>query len=400
MAAPSPHGKINTLPQSMVARLLSLAAREQRSHDAIQPLRELEICLEQQTLDDLLQEASRRQDTLMRQQLYQLAGRPEPAKCEESSEDLAQQVKFIKECGEEKNLQGAVRVFDKLKQKGIQMNALIYNCLIDACFQCRDTAAALEYFEQMKQLGFADVVSYNTVLKAHLTLGRFPEAQALLREMAQNGQPANSVTYNEFLSACVAARDRRSMWSIVDQMQASGTAPNAATCSILLRSLTGHSHVSDVQRAIELMEQMQEPVDEVLFSSVVEVCIRIGRLDKLTEIMQKYEKGNRLPTFTAPTYGSMIKAYGQARDVGRVWAIWRDMRSRGVNPTAITVGCTVNALVKSGEVEEAWKLVQDLMKDESLKQQVFTVHAKMRDSRTQCNTITYNTMIDACARSG
>merc|ERR1719316_591832 len=124
---------------------------------------------------------------------------------------------------------------------------------------------------------------------------------------------------------------------------------------------------------MELMDRMQEPVDEVLLSSVIEVCIRIGRLDKLTEIMQKYETQGDLPAFTAPTYGSMIKAYGQARDVERVWAIWREMRGRGVNPTAITVGCTVNALVKGGEVEEAWKLVQDLMKDESLKQHVNTV---------------------------
>jgi len=185
--------------------------------------------------------------------------------------------------------------------------------------------------------------------------------------------------------------------------------------------LTEHSHLSDVQRAMEFMDEMQEPVDEVLFSSVIEVCIRIGRLDRLTELMQKYEKQGGLPSLTAPAYGSMIKAYGQARDVERVWALWREMRSRGVNPTAITVGCTVNALVKSGEVEEAWKLVQDLVKDESLKQhvntviysnilkgfvlakqpqKVFVVHAKMRESGTQCNTITYNTMIDACARSG
>merc|ERR1719326_225186 len=182
---------------------------------------------------------------------------------------------MIKACGQERNLQGAVRVFDRLKQKGAQMNALIYNCLVDACVQCGDTAAALEYFEQMKQLGFADVVSYNTVLKAHLAQGRFAEAQALLREMAQHGLLANSITYNEFLSACVAARDRRSLWSIIDQMRAAGTAPNAATCSILLKSLTEHSHSTDVQRAMELMGEMQEPVDEVLFSLVVEVCIRI-----------------------------------------------------------------------------------------------------------------------------
>merc|ERR1719265_1716420 len=211
------------------------------------------------------------------------------------------------------------------------------------------------------------------------------------------------------------------MWSIIDQMRAAGASPSAGTCSILLRSLTEHSHLSDVQRAIQLMDDMQEPVDEVLFSLVVEVCIRIGRLDRLTEIMQKHEKQGGLPTLTAPAYGSMIKAYGQARDMERVWALWREMRSRGVNPTALTVGCTVNALVKGGEVEEAWRLVQELVKDESLKQhvntviystilkgfvlskqpqQVFVVHSKMRESGTPCNTISYNTMIDACARHG
>ena len=108
------------------------------------------------------------------------------------------------------------------------------------------------------------MVSYNTVLTVHPALGRLPEAQVLLQEMAQNGQPANSVTYTGVLSACVAARDRRSMGSTADRMQAAGTARNAATCSILLRSLTGHPHVPDVQRAIELIEQMREPVDEVL----------------------------------------------------------------------------------------------------------------------------------------
>merc|ERR1719506_77576 len=145
----SPPSSGSTLPQTMAARLVSLAAREQRLADAIQLLKELDVCLETQTLDDLLQEAARRQDTQMRQQLYDLAGRVEPAEqpCEEAPEDLAKQVTMIKACGQERNLQGAVRVFDRLKQ-----------------------------------MGFADVVSYNTVLKAHLALGRFAAAQTMLRE--------------------------------------------------------------------------------------------------------------------------------------------------------------------------------------------------------------------------
>ena len=53
-------------------------------------------------------------------------------------------------------------------------------------------------------------------IKAHLALGSFLEAQVLLLERAQRGHPANGVTYNEFLSTCVTARGRRSLWSIID----------------------------------------------------------------------------------------------------------------------------------------------------------------------------------------
>ena len=41
---------------------------------------------------------------------------------------------------------------------------------------------------------------------------------------------------------------------------------------------------------------------------------------------------------TAPTYGSVVKAYGQARVVERIWELWMEMRDRGVTQTAITVG--------------------------------------------------------------
>ena len=69
----------------------------------------------------------------------------------------------------------------------------------------------------------------------------------------------------------------------------------------------------------------------------------------------------------------MIKAYGQTRDVQRVWALWRKMRSRGLNPTAINVDCTADAIARIGQVREAWSLAQDLTKDVSLKQHASTV---------------------------
>jgi pentatricopeptide repeat protein len=209
------------------------------------------------------------------------------------------------------------------------------------------------------------------------------------------------------------------MWKLVDDMKAADAKPNAVTCSILLKALTEHSHAADVSNTMELLNQMEDPMDEVLFSSVIEACIRTHRLDLLSEMMRKYAKQGGLLALTAPTYGSMIKAYGQAHDVERLWELWNEMAQREVRPTAITLGCMVDALVKNHAVDSAWQLLHSLLKDEQMcslvntviystvlkgfamsKQvsKVFEVYAEMRARDVQCNTISYNTMLDACAR--
>jgi len=209
---------------------------------------------------------------------------------EQGSGNMHEHVTIIKECGRKQDLRGAKQAFDRLKTSGAPLSPLIYNCLLDACIQCRDMKSAEEYFAQMKQLDYADVVSYNTLLKAYLQQHRSEEAQNLLQEMSQRGLPANRVTYNELLNAKVMAKDRRGMWKLVEDMKTAGAAPNAVTCSILLKALTDHSHSADVSSTMEVLQQMDEPMDEVLFSSVIEACIRIHRLDLLSDMMRKYAK--------------------------------------------------------------------------------------------------------------
>jgi len=337
------------------------------------------------------------------------------------SGDTSKYVAEIKLCSRKRDLRGALGVVNRLKSNGIPLNSLIYNCLLDACVQCQDMKGALQHFEEMKKLDFVDVVSYNTVLKAYLGLNKIEEAQRLLKEMSARGLPANKVTYNELLHARVLAKDRRGMWALIDEMQKIGVKANAVTCSILLKSLTENSHAADAEKVMDLVFQTEEQMDEVLFSSVIEACIRLHRLDLLSNMMKKFEKGGHSISLTAPTYGSMIKAYGQSRDVERIWDLWHEMGSRGVKPTAITLGCMVDALVMNNRVDEAWTLIHELLVDEDMKScvntvifstilkgfamlkktdRVFAVHAEMVERQIPCNTITYNTMFDACARCG
>merc|ERR1719453_2971586 len=217
----------------------------------------------------------------------------------------------------------------------------------------------------------------------------------------------------------------KNTWRLVDEMREAGAAINAVTCSIVLKSLTDRSSPSEIERTMTLLDTLEEPVDEVLFSSVVEACIRIKQLHFLSDMMQKYRTRGEGIALTAPTYGSMIKAFGQAGQISQILELWAEMESRGVQPTQITLGCMIEALVRCGEVQRAWDLIRNLQQSQQaghneeaatantviyssiLKgfaaakdiDRVFAVHDEMREHGVPCNTITYNTMLDACAKS-
>merc|ERR1719181_1145463 len=250
---------------------------------------------------------------------------------------------------------------------------MTYNAMLDACIQCRNSTKAFGLFKEMRNEGIFDIVSFNIMLKMYLRDGKHAAAQQLLQEMKACGLQPNKITYNELINTKVEAGDRRGVWDLVKEMKSSGVSPNSVTCSILLKTLNPRSTKHDVKLTMELVDSMEDTMDEILFASVIEACLRVGQLDLLSAQMRKYAKQGGLVALTAPTYGSMIKAYGQARDTERMWELWTEMEKRRVKPTAVTLGCMVDALVKNGCVEDAWELINSLLQDEDMKSLVNTV---------------------------
>lgn len=321
--------------------------------------------------------------------------------------------------GKAGRLDKAVAVVEGLRKAGGTLNTLLYNCLLDACISCQDVSAALSYFADMKSAGLADVVSFNTVMKGHLARGQIDEAQALLKEMSASGVSATCITYHGLLNAHVQRGDRRGMWKVVEQMQTAGHPPNAVTCSILLKAVVSSAQMTDLQRIMRLADGVDQPSDEVLFVSLVEASVRAKSLGLLSEKMRAFGAQGKLAKLSSPTYGSMIKAYGQAKAVQRVWELWTQMIAQHVTPTPITVGCMVEALVMNGCTQDAWELTQTLWKDENQRpsvntviystilkgfamarqhEQVTALYEEMKQRNIARNTITYNTILNSLAR--
>lgn len=338
--------------------------------------------------------------------------------------DVAKHITMMRNCAAEGNLKGAMSVFEALKASGVDLNSVIYNTVLDACVECRDLKAAEAWMVQTKEAGMADVVSFNTLIKAHLMNDHFDKARAMMEEMKKEGLQPNRVTFNELINALVTkgGHARRSQtWDIISEMKAAGVKPNQVTCSILLKSLNGSSDQTDIMMTMELINTMEEPMDEVLLSSVVEACVRIGKPDLLATKLKQLQGNNSVAVNGSHTFGSLIKAYGHAKDIDGVWRCWKEMRSRHIKPTSITLGCMVEAVVSNGDTEGAYELIHQMQDDEQCRdalnsviycsvlkgftrekkiERVWSVYEEMSAKKIELSIVTYNTLIDACARCG
>merc|ERR1719456_1186581 len=198
-------------------------------------------------------------------------------------------------------------------------------------------------------------------------------------------------------------------------------APNQVTCSILLKNLNSRSAEADIENVMDLISSIDEPMDEVLMSSVVEACVRIGKADLLSSQLKQLQDSSPIVINGSHTYGSLIKAYGHSRNIDGSWRCWKEMRSRHIKPTSITLGCMIEAIVSNGDPEGAFELIHQMQEDEQCRgvlnsviycsvlkgftrekkiDRVWAVYEEMRKLKIELSTVTYNTLIDACARCG
>merc|ERR1719223_1870339 len=140
-------------------------------------------------------------------------------------------------------------------------------------------------------------------------------------------------------------------------MKVAGVKPNQVTISILLKNLNSYSAEKDILKTMDLIKTMDEPMDEVLLSSVVEACVRVGKPELLEAQLKHLEDSAPITINGSHTYGSLIKAYGHAKDLTSIWRCWKQMRSRHIKPTSITMGCMVEAIVNNGDTEGAYDLI-------------------------------------------
>jgi len=327
--------------------------------------------------------------------------------------DIQNYMSLFRACGRERNSRKAVELLGELESSDVGVDTTAYNCVLDVCIKCGDKKSVADLFTKMKVTGFVDTISYNTLLKG-MGAGAtgLTDAGMVLAEMRKFGLQPNQITYNSLINYAISCGDVSQAWGFIKNMEEESIPVDNFTCSIMMKGLRHSSQPSDVDRTLSLIERSPVTPDDVLVNTLLDACIRLRDVSRLTNALKTFHGSGVVPSEHA--YGSVIKAYGHAKALPEAWATWREMLARKVRPSDSTVTAMVDACNANGATADA-RIVLREAAETGLTPAANTYMSLLRqcaqrkdmeaalqvyEEMPSPNLAAYNAVIDVCARCG
>ncbi|KAK4534858.1 hypothetical protein CDCA_CDCA03G0883 [Cyanidium caldarium] len=302
--------------------------------------------------------------------------------------------------------------------RAIAPNANTYNAVIAACLSAGKWNTAQSLLRQMvdeDHLAPNDV-TYNTILNWHARTGDVDSMEQVRQRMRQAGCQPSLVTYSTLIKGYARARQMdRARATMEEALSRRDLQPDARLFNTLIDGYVSCLHW---EAAVEVLNEMMArgvPPDPHTYTQVLKVCVRAGRLDRAERLLERIP-----PPWPLHVYTLMISAYGAAGRLGSALATARRMRADGVPENEVSYAACMGACLNAHEPELALSTYERMRREQpDLRPDVvlFTlcirahglrgrvdeclhIYDAMCRARIWPNVVTHNALIEASVRAG
>lgn len=206
----------------------------------------------------------------------------------------------------------AKRYFNAMLSEGIEPTRHTYNVMLWGFFLSLRLETAKRFYEDMKSRGISpDVVTYNTMINGYNRFKLIDEAEKLFTEMKGRNLAPTVISYTTMLKGYVSVGRVDDALKTFEEMNTFGIKPNAVTYSTLLPGLCDAEKMPEAQAMLkEMVEKYIAPKDNSIFVRLLSCQCKAGDLNAAADVLKAMVRLS-IPT-EAGHYGILIENFCKA----------------------------------------------------------------------------------------
>ncbi|XP_057865965.2 pentatricopeptide repeat-containing protein At2g13600 [Cryptomeria japonica] len=277
---------------------------------------------------------------------------------------------IIAGCAQNELVGKAMMVFEEMQMVGIKPNSTTYATILPLCAKMGALQQGIEIHQKIIEHGFLlDVVVVTMLIDMYAKCGRIQKACKLFDKMHN----INEVTGNVMITGYVQNGIIHEALRIFEEMPHHDVASWTALIS-------GYAQKMINGKALEIFKKMQ--LADVMpgsstFTSILQVCTRLGDLKNGMEIHQKIIESNYLSDVVAVT--ALIEMYAKCGSMQKAYRLFDKIPQRDV---------------------ASWNAIIYVHAQNGLMEQALEFFKQMQLESVEPNSATFASVISACAKMG
>jgi len=268
-------------------------------------------------------------------------------------------MKFSVECGRTKLSQ-------ELSEKVSVLDIQNYMSLIRAAGRDRDVDGAFAVIKRLKDNGVTpDAIAFNCVVDVCVKAGDMARARVLVQEMKEHGL-LDIITYNTLLKGYVASRNLPAAKSVLEEMSKAGLEPNDVSYNCLLNSAASSGNLNEAWQIVEQMEKSKVRPDHYTVSIMFKAIKHEKNPRNVQKALDFLEKSGINPTSDEILLNTVLETYIRHKETRRLETILAEFEKSEMRPSVPIYGSIIKAYANLKRVDKCWHYWDEMQNQRGL----------------------------------
>ncbi|KAH6821407.1 Pentatricopeptide repeat superfamily protein [Perilla frutescens var. hirtella] len=255
--------------------------------------------------------------------------------------------------------------FDSLKDK-FELDVVVYTSLIHGWFRASNIDEAERVFEEMKEAGIQPTVyTYSIVIDALCRCGQITRAHDVFAEMLDVGCEPNSVTFNNLMRVHVKAGRTEKVLQVYNQMKRLSCEPDVITYNFLIETHCKDKNREEALKVLSAMIKRGCETNASSFNPIFRCIAKDQDVNAAHRLFVRMKDAKCLPNTV--TYNVLMQMFSESKSTDMVIKLWKEMRENEVEPNVNTFKILISLYCSMGHWNNAYKFFREMIEEKCLR---------------------------------